>query len=260
MACPVVTTSCPTSTQEMYSRDKRCGTLPPITAASPEPLPPSQRSSISPSTHLWSRGQTSCQAPVIGMLWEKGVPYLGGNRRMLHRAGWPSPIQGASAHQGLGVMPVWKEPAGGRGPGNSRRLSSEPFALSLNHMITSCFPPALPWPTRAWWSCSFGLICSPRPSRVASAMSGLSLGSRGLCNVSCSFPPALTNFSGLCFSLDSSLPPDTPQCDRLPLMLPQVFHLPSRVCGCTRLTPLCSTEKFQPHPRMAVIPYLHLHP
>lgn len=66
--------------------------------------------------------------------------------------------------------------------------------------------------------------------------------------------------SGLCFSLDSSLPPDTPQCDRLPLMLPQVFHLPSRVCGCTRLTPLCSTEKFQPHPRMAVIPYLHLHP
>ena len=184
LACPVVTASCPTSTQKVYSRDKRCGNLPPITAASPEPLPPSQRSSISPSTHLWSGGQTSCQAPVIGMLWEKGVPYLGGNRRMLHRADWPSPNQGASAHQGLGVMPVWKEPAGGRGPGNSRRLSSEPLALSLNHMTTSCFPPTLPWPTRAWWSCSFGLICSPRPSRIASAVSGLSLGGRGLCNVS----------------------------------------------------------------------------
>lgn len=37
-------------------------------------------------THLWSQGQT-CQAPVMGVLWEKGVPYLGGNNKMLHRVG-----------------------------------------------------------------------------------------------------------------------------------------------------------------------------
>lgn len=87
------------------------GSLPPITTAFPEPLPPSQ-GSIRPFTHLWSQGQTSCQAAVIGVLWEEGVPYLGGNSRMLHRAGCPSPNQGASAHQGLEVMLVSRVPGG----------------------------------------------------------------------------------------------------------------------------------------------------
>ena len=37
----------------------------------------------------------------MGVLWEKGAPYLEGHNKMLHKADWPSPNLGTSAHQGL---------------------------------------------------------------------------------------------------------------------------------------------------------------